>query len=1626
MRPYMLRHSMFLTRTAAAVWLLSVTAQSALGQGWTVRGGGTTYDLYGVHFLGTQIGTVVGDSGTILRTNDGGNTWTRQVSNTTKTLRAVNFITPSNGVAVGDSGTILFTFDGGGQWIPRPDTIFYTMTTVWMLNPSYVVTSGWSNPLTGIDMLTGDSGLHWGLFNTFRVNATSWQGGRGFKVGTALGYKGIYSAVAMTRDGGATWPNSSTGSTSESLYGVMLLDTATAITVGTSGKIYRIRQTSIWERLTSGITSTLNAVHFGSSQVGVAVGDSAIVRTTDGGNTWIAQPSPPLKGVWMCSPTTGFAVGQGGRILRTDDGGVTWKPRSMNTNVALSTIAGRTNMDLVLAGEGGTITGSADGGDTWVIQRHDTTSHIVGLKFANANRGVAVAREGFTIRTTDGGNLWTSYPVFSVLPYMPAFGAWGGDTLLSLASNAYVYRSMDGGSSWTQFSRGGTMYHIAVATLPAGNGFLLGQMSAPVDYGRIVYRTTDYGATWTEVQRRLVGTAFTFVDTTEGFIVGYAGALWKTTSGGVSWLQKVSRTAQNLNSIAFANKLSGIAVGDSGVIIRTEDGGETWVIEASGVQENLLKVDMSDPRSAMVVGTNATFMQTSTGGYARPGSMALNLPADAMQNSDTAVALSWTSSTAATSYHLQVAYDSFFAQLMINDSLVNGLTYQLSALLRQRTYYWRLRGFNPGGGGDFTPARSFTTIPYPPVAPRLLWPDSAATDQARNGLILRWRYVAVADSYQVQIAKDPGFTQRVADAVVRDTTFIAPGLDTSTTYYWHARSENAGGFGGYSSAFRFITVPLKPPPVALLTPNDSAINVHRPVDFAWSSSVRSMTYRLQVSTIPAFGNGIVLDTATGGLTFRFGVLDPARNYYWRVFASNAGGTDSAAAVRMFLTAPGAPAPPALLQPPPGSLQPRIVALTWRKKTDASDYHVRLALDSILIRQVSNVFLTDTVFVPPQLQYDSTYFWTVSARNAGGEGDSAIVSRFRTIPSPPAPPNLSSPPNGDTLQASSLQLVWDVSTGSTAYHAQLSRDPAFGSMVFDDTIRAGTSVPIAGLTSGTRYYWRVRGRNAWEWGNFTITWTFKVALAPEAPTIVYPAPGSADINPSGPVTFRWGSTSNTSRYQIQVALVQSFARVVFDDSTVTTTAKLVSPLAHATRYFWRVRGISANGIKGQWSDSTKDFSTRSDSTFTYSLSFPSSSPPANSYRLVSFPGQSGFAVSEILSGDQKIAWRLLRENGSAAPPFFDDLSSTSSIVPGEGYWLLKLNAFDFVRKVNLPPPDTNGIVTITIRKGWNIIGNPYALSVPWSTVTFATGIDTLQSPQTYTGVAGMPWDVRTTLDPFTGYYFYNTVASLTSLKVRYPFPMFIQPLPKPAPYDWKVVIHLQIEGQEKDRTTLGISPVARQGYDVLDTYLPPMVADEAQISMHRPEWDSVYSHFSSDIRQALGDGQSWDFEVQGNRMTKGLLRLDEVTSVPAESRVVLVDLQNIAPIDVRAAESYPFTLSATTMKFRLIVGTTAYVEKEMARLMPKEFSLSQNFPNPFNPSTTIRYDVPRHSRVELEVLNILGQRVESLVSGEQNPGRYSVIWNAQASGSHGVASGIYFSRLSVDGRQVAVRKMVLLK
>jgi hypothetical protein len=147
---------------------------------------------------------------------------------------------------------------------------------------------------------------------------------------------------------------------------------------------------------------------------------------------------------------------------------------------------------------------------------------------------------------------------------------------------------------------------------------------------------------------------------------------------------------------------------------------------------------------------------------------------------------------------------------------------------------------------------------------------------------------------------------------------------------------------------------------------------------------------------------------------------------------------------------------------------------------------------------------------------------------------------------------------------------------------------------------------------------------------------------------------------------------------------------------------------------------------------------------------------------------------------------------------------------------------------------------------------------------------------------------------------------------------------------------------------------------------------------------------------------------------------------------------IGPVDIAAGDSISFGIAALAASS---IYELEYVASEIRNFwetnfseelgseneaaLPGVFALHQGYPNPFNPVTSIRYDIPEATNVQVSVYSLLGQKVKTLVSGAHQPGFYAVQWNGTNDQGNPVASGMYICRIHGD-RFTAVKKLILMK
>ncbi len=184
----------------------------------------------------------------------------------------------------------------------------------------------------------------------------------------------------------------------------------------------------------------------------------------------------------------------------------------------------------------------------------------------------------------------------------------------------------------------------------------------------------------------------------------------------------------------------------------------------------------------------------------------LTAPIQAATNVALTPNLTWNASTGAASYRVQLATDSLFTALIVDDSTVATTTRAVGPLTSSTVYYWRVNAKGGTGTSAFSAFRSFTTVIAVPAVPALTAPANNATNVAVS-TTLTWNAAARATTYHIQLGTDSTFATTIVNDSTDTTNSRAVTLVNGTTYYWHVSGIDVAGASAYSTRRAFTTFP---------------------------------------------------------------------------------------------------------------------------------------------------------------------------------------------------------------------------------------------------------------------------------------------------------------------------------------------------------------------------------------------------------------------------------------------------------------------------------------------------------------------------------------------------------------------------------------------------------------------------------------------------------------------------------------------------------------------------------------------------------------------------------------------------------------------------------------------------
>ncbi|MGH7496896.1 MAG: FG-GAP-like repeat-containing protein [bacterium] len=421
-----------------------------------------------------------------------------------------------------------------------------------------------------------------------------------------------------------------------------------------------------------------------------------------------------------------------------------------------------------------------------------------------------------------------------------------------------------------------------------------------------------------------------------------------------------------------------------------------------------------------------------------------------------------------------------------------------------------------------------------------------------------------------------------------------------------------------------------------------------------------------------------------------------------------------------------------------------------------------------------------------------------------------------------------------------------------------------------------------------------------------------------------------------------------------------------------------------------------------------------------------------YHLVSIPLDSddplvASTLLDDLGPADSTRWRLwdidpLRAN-SLSP--YREYPDADNLGPGRAKFLITSETKNLTSGAGATLA-TTAPFELQLHSGWNMIACPFNFDIPVANV-YPESLRT--HLYTYTGA----WrDSLQFLQPWEGYVI--KAMQPVTLKIwpsegvgdslsRSPKSMFA--------LDWSIRLDATCAHARDASNTVGVARDAALAWDRHERFEPPPIGEYIMLAFPHREWQNYADTYTTDYRPPVADGHIWDFTVDTNISSKPVtICCANLNSVPAEFDVLLVDLQLKLTQDLRREPSYVYLSKSNGGKrsFQLLAGKSDFIAAHGAdlTLVPASYELAQNFPNPFNPSTSIKLGLPQKSRVSLKVYNLLGTEIATMVDGEEKEAGYHVvIWDGRDRQGRLAPGGIYFCRMQV-GNIVLMKKMTFIK
>jgi hypothetical protein len=573
--------------------------------------------------------------------------------------------------------------------------------------------------------------------------------------------------------------------------------------------------------------------------------------------------------------------------------------------------------------------------------------------------------------------------------------------------------------------------------------------------------------------------------------------------------------------------------------------------------------------------------------------------------------------------------------------------------------------------------------------------------------------------------------------------------------------------------------------------------------------------------------------------------------------------------------------------------------------------------------------------------------------------------------------------------------------------------------------------FAGLPEGF-YYWSVQAIDQAFAGS---------EFAPEASFVIdYQAPHISGVN--APATADSGTAIVVSAMVTDNILVQEVwllyregGRVDYDSTAMAFNESQLVYQAAIPNSVAGIRGVEFKVIAEDVARNRQTLGWRSVQVRLHDrdlrkIHFGGSAQEA--YRLISLPLASDDpAVDSILLPDlgapDTTEWRLWAINPSRATSLFPyiEYPAVGNLAAGKAKFLITREDKILTSGAGLTVKTTEPFA-VPLQEGWNMIASPFNFAIPRQNIK-------PQQLQTSLYAYHGSWQAAPdSLRPWEGYMI--KVSASTTL-VIHPSEGIANPqsaiMKSAIAPDWQIRLTAACERALDLDNLIGVAKDAAMEWDNYERFEPPPIGEFVMLTFPHRDWQRHAEVYTTDFRPPFGEGQIWDFTVATNISGKPVtLRFNDLAAVPADLEVRLVDTSLKLTHDLRREPKYIYRSTNNGGKkfFHLLIGKPSFIAEQTAAIaaIPANYELTQNFPNPFNPSTSITFGLPQKSRVTLKIYNLLGKEVVTLLDNvEKDAGYYATIWEGKDHNGKAMPSGIYLYRLQAGATRL-IKKMTLLK